>query len=221
MVSKSIVFNGHKWTVKLLGENALLLEVQGEVSTSTIHQTTALIEAQRFDYLLDLVPAYTSVALIIDPLQIDVYQAISDMENISDTSFSDIHTPKTYHIPVDYEKGLDWQEVIQKTGLSKAEIIERHCNIAYRVAMMGFLPGFIYLEGMDKTLTCPRKTNPRTRVPAGSVGIGGTQTGIYALPSPGGWQIIGQTDMTLFDPQQLPPNQLNVGDTVKFVAISS
>ncbi len=221
MVSKSIVLNGHKWTAKLLGENAVLLEAQGEVSTTTIHQTTALIEAQDFPYLLDLVPAYTSIALIINLLQTDVYQTISDLENIPDTFMPDVSSHKTHHIVVDYEKGLDWLEVKQKTGLSKTEIIERHCRAEYRVAMMGFLPGFIYLEGMDIALTCPRKTNPRIRVPAGAVGIGGTQTGIYALPSPGGWQIIGQTDMTLFDPQQLPPNQLNVGDTVKFVAISS
>lgn len=217
MVSKSIILNGHKWTAKLLGENAVLLEAQGEVSTATIHQTTALIEAQEFDYLLDVVPAYTSIALIVDTLQTDVYQTISYLENIQDTFMPDVSASKTHHISVDYEKGLDWLEVEQKTGLRKAEIIERHCRVEYRVAMMGFLPGFIYLEGMNETLTCPRKTNPRTRVPAGAVGIGGTQTGIYALPSPGGWQIIGQTDTTLFDPQQLPPNQLNVGDKVKFI----
>lgn len=218
MVSKSITLNEHKWTVKLLGENAVLLEAQGEVSITTIHQTTALIEAQQFNHLLDVVPAYTSIAVIIDPLQSDVYQTINILENISNTFTPDLSVFKTHHIIVDYEKGLDWLEVEQKTGLPKMEIIDRHCAVEYRVAMMGFLPGFVYLEGMDKALTCPRKANPRTRIPAGAVGIGGIQTGIYALSSPGGWQIIGQTDMTLFDPQRLPPNQLNVGDKVKFVS---
>lgn len=202
----------------MLGENAVLLESEAELSTNTIHETTALIEAEQLK-VLDIVPAYTSIALIIDRLQTDVHQIINKLKNIRHTFTPDLDAFATHHIPVNYEKGLDWLEVTQQTKRSKSEIIEKHIAAAYRVAMMGFLPGFIYLEGMDEALNCPRKINPRTRVPAGAVGIGGKQTGIYALESPGGWQIIGQTDMRLFDPKQSPPNQLNVGDTVRFFVL--
>jgi len=216
MTSKSILLNGHKWRVKLLGENAILLE-NDATTHDAIHTTTALISAQNMGGIIEIVPAYASIAIVIDMLQTDVYQIIISLENITTASISISSNTKTHHINVDYEKGLDWQEIIKITGLTKSEIIRRHTAVEYRVEMMGFLPGFVYLSGMDEALYCPRKANPRVRIPAGAVGIGGAQTGIYALESPGGWQIIGQTDATLFDPKKIPPNTLNVGDSVQFV----
>jgi len=216
MVSKSILLNGHKWQVKLLGENAVVLE-NNDATHDIIHATTALIGAASLMGVTDIVPAYTSIALIFDLLQNDVSELVKSVENIK-LSRASIHSNTIlHHIPVDYEKGLDWEEVMQITDLTKGEIIQIHTTVEYRVEMMGFVPGFIYLSGMDEHLHCPRKENPRVRVPAGAVGIGGSQTGIYALESPGGWQIIGQTDVMLFDVKTVPPNRLNVGDRVRFV----
>jgi len=124
----------------------------------------------------------------------------------------------THEIPICYEKGLDWEIVCQHCQLSQAEIIERHSTRTYRVAMTGFLPGFVYLAGMDEKLNCPRKENPRTQVPKGALGIGGNQTGIYSLPSPGGWQIIGQSPLSFFNNTE-PPNLLKTGDYLRFIAI--
>lgn len=217
MTSKFIVLNGHKWAVKLLGENAILLEALDEISTEAIHETLSLIEAQTLHGLTDIVPAYTSIALIFDVLQTSHFEITTHLKSIKKMSVQHSLNPTLHHIPVDYGKGLDWEEITQTLCFSKAEIIEKHQAVEYRVAMLGFLPGFIYLSGLDKALHCPRKAKPRTRVPAGAVGIGGDQTGIYGLSSPGGWQIIGRTNMTLFDPKKEPPNRLNVGDKVKFL----
>ncbi len=216
MVSKSILLNGHKWQVKLLGENAVVLE-NNDATHDTIHSTTALIRAAELTGVMDIVPAYFSIAVIFDLLQNDVNELVKSLGNIKSIQTSIHSNSILHHIPVDYEKGLDWEEVMRMTGLNKSEIIQKHTAIEYRVEMMGFVPGFIYLSGMDKSLHCPRKENPRVRIPAGAVGIGGAQTGIYALESPGGWQIIGQTEVVLFDVKTMPPNQLNVGDRVRFV----
>jgi len=216
MASKFITLNGYKWQVKLLGENAIVLENDG-TPHKIIHATAALIDAAQVAGVTDIVPAYSSLAVVFDLLENDVNELVKSLENIKSSHVS-IHSNTTlHHIHVDYEKGLDWEDVIRITGLSKTEIIQKHTAAEYQVEMMGFVPGFIYLSGMNETLHCPRKENPRVRVPAGAVGIGGTQTGIYALESPGGWQIIGQTDVTLFDPKAVPPNRLNVGDKVRFV----
>lgn len=216
MVSKSVLLNGHKWQVKLLGENAVVLE-SNDATHDIIHATTALIRTASLAGVTDIVPAYTSIALVFDLLQINVNELVKSIENIKSSRVSIHSNTILHHIPVDYEKGLDWEEVVRITGLTKPEIIQKHTAAEYRVEMMGFVPGFIYLSGMDEHLHAPRKVNPRVRVPAGAVGIGGSQTGIYALESPGGWQIIGQTDVVLFDVGTVPPNRLNVGDRVQFV----
>jgi len=217
MVSKSILLNGHKWQIKLLGENAVVLE-SDEITHDIIHATVALIKAAQLTGVTDVVPAYSSVAVIFDLLQSNVNELVKSLENIKSTQISIYSNSILHYITVDYEKGLDWDEVIQITGLTKSEIIQKHTATEYHVEMMGFVPGFIYLSGMDERLHCPRKENPRVRVPAGAVGMGGAQTGIYALESPGGWQIIGQTDVTLFDVKAVPPNRLNVGDRLRFVS---
>jgi KipI family sensor histidine kinase inhibitor len=108
--------------------------------------------------------------------------------------------------------------VARSHHLTPAEVIRRHTAPVYRVGMMGFTPGFAYLLGLDHGLETPRLTNPRTHVPAGSVGIAGGQTGIYPLDSPGGWQLIGRTDLVLFDPSREAPFLLSPGDEVRFVA---
>jgi len=223
MPPPTIKFNNIQWTTALLGENALLLNIPKDTTDSLpiIHKTTALLEVAALPHVTDIVPAYTSIAIIFDLLKTDVDQLITQIQTIKTAALQhDISSPKTHHIPVDYNKGLDWHIVEQHSQLTKTEIIKRHTAVEYRVAMMGFLPGFVYLSGMDTSIACPRKASPRTRVSAGSVGIGGVQTGMYAFPCPGGWQIIGQTTAQLFKPASLPLNILKAGDRVRFVEVS-
>lgn len=124
-------------------------------------------------------------------------------------------------IPVRYggKEGPDLSWVASYHGLSEEEIIRRHTEGNYRVTMIGFVPAFPYLDGLHPSLHTPRKEIPTLTLPAGSVGIGGSQTGIYPLASPGGWQIIGRTDLHLFQPEQKTPSLLQAGDYVKFVQV--
>ncbi|WP_035059950.1 5-oxoprolinase subunit PxpB [Andreprevotia chitinilytica] len=123
---------------------------------------------------------------------------------------------KQVELPVTYD-GEDLADVATHTGLDIPEVIARHSAPEYTVFCLGFLPGFAYLGGLDETLACPRRATPRQKVPVGSVGIGGSQTGIYPLASPGGWQLIGRTEIQLFLPGESPPVLLAPGDTVRFV----
>ena len=125
-------------------------------------------------------------------------------------------------IPVCYggEFGPDLPAVAVAHDTTPADIVEAHAAGCYTVAMLGFLPGFPYLDGLDRALHTPRRATPRTSVPAGSVGIGGSSTGVYPFASPGGWQIIGRTPMALFSPERTPPALLQAGDQVRFVAIT-
>lgn len=129
---------------------------------------------------------------------------------------------KTVEIPVQYggEFGEDLHEVATFHQATPEEIIRRHTEPLYTVFMMGFQPGFPYLGGLPENLHTPRRAVPRTKVPAGSVGIGGSQTGIYPFSSPGGWQLLGRTSLPLFDVRQTPPVLLQAGDQVRFVVES-
>lgn len=120
-------------------------------------------------------------------------------------------------IPVAYD-GPDLPDVAAHCGLSLDEVVRRHTAAEYVVFFIGFQPGFAYLGGLDEALHTPRRAEPRTQVPAGSVGIGGAQTGIYPLATPGGWQLIGRTALPLFSPDREPPTLLAPGDRVRFVA---
>ena len=126
-------------------------------------------------------------------------------------------------IPVCYETpyALDMGEVKEKTGLNAQEIIDTHCQETYKVYMLGFVAGFAYLGSLPKQLFCPRKTEPRKEVLAGSVGLAGLQTGIYPANAPGGWQIIGRTPVPTFNPKADNPTLFKAGDSVKFKSISS
>ncbi len=130
--------------------------------------------------------------------------------------------PRLVEIPVCYgsEYGPDLEDVAALHELTSAEVIRRHSAPPYRVQFLGFLPGFAYLSGLPPGLETPRRDTPRLSVPAGAVGIGGAQTGVYPLESPGGWQIIGRTPLILFDLNREPPALLRAGDRVRFVPIS-
>ena len=130
--------------------------------------------------------------------------------------------PRLIEIPVCYdpEFGIDLDRVAEHTKLSEREIVDLHSTREYRVACIGFVPGFTFLAGLPKNLATPRRDEPRKEIPPGSVGIGGAQTGIYPLRSPGGWNLIGRTPLKLFDPTKDPPTLLCPGDRVRFRAIT-
>jgi KipI family sensor histidine kinase inhibitor len=129
--------------------------------------------------------------------------------------------PRTIEIPVSYggDAGPDLTTVARHCGLSEHDVIERHAGGDYTVYCLGFQPGFAYLGGLDDTLATPRRPEPRLSVPAGSVCIGGVQTGIYPAATPGGWQIIGRTALRLFDPLRDPPTLLQAGDRIRFLPV--
>ncbi|MBD3615116.1 MAG: 5-oxoprolinase subunit PxpB [Gracilimonas sp.] len=221
MMSKSLHLNGQTWNVSFLGEQALLLKPeQEEIPLSLIHQTYRRLEQSMISGVIDLIPTYESIGLIYNRLLEDLNVEIEKLQNqISDKSEEKISHRK-YEIPVCYGLGLDWKEVEKHTGLTQELIIKKHTQTEYTVAMMGFMPGFVYLSGMDKTLECPRKENPRTKIPEGAVGIAGGQTGVYSLESPGGWQIIGRTPHSFFNIKEEPPTYLKLGDKLVFHPIS-
>ena len=217
-------------TIERLGDSALLLRWPGGIDSKTnarVHRVARMLHSERPPWLLDCVPAYASLAVIIDPDQDDCSMADAQRwltRRLTMDCADGVDTPyrTVVEIPVcyDVEFGQDLPAIAEVTGLAIGDIAERHAAPTYRVAMLGFSPGFPYLLGLDIALTMPRLSTPRVDVPAGSVAIGGAQTGIYPRSSPGGWRLIGRTPVNLFDPAREMPSLLNPGDAVRFVAIN-
>ena len=221
------------WNVEPLGEDALLVRFGDRIDIAVnrqVHRVAAAIEARRPTWLLDLVPAYATLALFVDraafPAGVDplreaerwLRQGFGEGFGLNDAD--DVAPGRLVEIPVRYggDDGPDLEAVALHAGLSIREVVARHVAAEYRVAMLGFAAGFPYLLGMDRTLSMPRLETPRVRVAAGSVGIGGAQTGIYPRQGPGGWRIIGRTAVGLFDPVRTPPTLLAPGDRVRLIA---
>jgi len=172
--------------------------------------------------ILNLHPAYASVLIDFDPRR----RCYEEVERFVRERWEAPHQAsegetRTVEIPVCYggAAGPDLEDVARHTGLTPERVIESHSAAAYRVYFLGFSPGFPYLGGLPPELSTPRLSAPRKRVPAGSVAIGGSQTGVYPVDSPGGWRIIGRTSLRLFDAAAEPPALLRIGDTVRFIPI--
>ena len=191
--------------------------LQAEVLLKKVQATAHLIEQVLGADLKDIVPAYGSIALFTDLSIEDVKHELSSSDVVVN---EDALSHKKLRLPVCYEFGLDLEAVAAHNQLTVEEIIDQHLKGEYEAALIGFTPGFIYLDGLHEQLACPRRSNPRVRVEAGSVGIGGAQTGIYSLTSPGGWNIIGRTPLQLFDMTKTPPMNIEVGVRVQFYRIS-
>ena len=145
----------------------------------------------------------------------------ADAENDYNDAGAENTTAGVYIIPVCYGGiyGEDFPDVCAHTGLAPDEVIRRHSGVDYLIYMLGFLPGFAYLGGLDPSLATPRLPTPRVKIPAGSVGIGGAQTGAYPVESPGGWRLIGRTHIMLYDPRRIPPIPYRAGDRIRFKPI--
>jgi len=205
------------WNISTLGEGVILLKGPTDIPIASIHQTTLAIEHILGVELRDIVPAYDSIALFTDLEKDVLLQKLAIYSKEAGKAQTEKHS---FEIPICYELGLDLAEVCSHTGLSEREVIDIHLQGNYTSLFIGFTPGFIYADGLDSRLSCPRKSDPRTHISPGSIGIGGDQTGIYSLESPGGWNIIGRTPITLFDPDKNPPMTIEVGVEFSFKRIS-
>lgn len=208
--------------IRTFGESALRLEVGG---TRSLELQVALGRAARALYghpeTIDAVPGLGNLTLFFDP-GTNARSALRErmlaaFARAREELLSGIPDPVV--IPVHYggEDGPDLEDVAQAHGLTPDDVVELHVRGEYAVFVMGFAPGFAYLGGLDVALRTARREKPRTHVPAGSVGIGGWMTGVYPNATPGGWNIIGRTDVVMFDPQRNPEALLQLGDTVRFV----
>jgi KipI family sensor histidine kinase inhibitor len=214
-----------------LGESTLLVILGAQIDAALnarVHATAAALRAAALPGVDDIAPAYASLAL---RYRTSAWQdgGGPPWRNLADAVRSALaHAPasppapaRTVEIPVRYggNCGPDLDSLASRLGLSAQQLVERHARGEYAVAMLGFAPGFPYLVGLDPALHAPRLANPRTRVPRGSVAIGGAQTGIYPSELPGGWQLIGRTPVTLFDAAREPACLLAAGDAVRFRVI--
>jgi KipI family sensor histidine kinase inhibitor len=208
--------------IEPLGDSALLV-VLGEGTdpalTARVLDLAAHLREAKLPAVTDVVPAYGSLAVFFDPL---ATQGEALAERLARASRGVGRAPiapraerRTHVLPVRYD-GPDLALVAERTGLSRDEVVRRHSALTYDVHFLGFVPGFAYLGPLDPALVLPRREAPRRRVPAGSVAIAGAQTGVYPLETPGGWHLIGRTDVSLFDPARTPPNRLAAGDRVRF-----
>ncbi|WP_104685348.1 5-oxoprolinase subunit PxpB [Helicobacter bizzozeronii] len=206
------------------GESALLLEFGSEITpqiNAQVRHACSVIEQKALQGVLEVVGAYASLLVIYDPLVCSYANLKAELQNLElGMPSSQEEQVSLVSIPTCYELGLDLEFVSQHTHLSPAQIVQKHSGRDYLVYMLGFLPGFAYLGGLDPSLAVPRLAQPRAEVAPGSVGIAHTQTGIYPLKSPGGWQIIGKTPLKLYDPSKNPPVLLQAGDYVRYEPIS-
>ncbi len=223
------------FTIYFLSEQAITIEFGYEIRQETlkqIRQLDRLIHQKPFPGFKTTVPAYTTLSVFFDPLQViknvdfpghDCFEKVSAYlsQLTNETGDDEINTVKTVTIPVCYGGvfGPDLEEVAHLNNLTVKEVISLHSSAVYEVYMMGFVPGFAYLGGLPALLNTPRKALPRKVIPAGSVGIAGQQTGIYPLETPGGWQLIGRTPLTLFNAEKVPPALLKSGDRIVFKPI--
>jgi len=209
-----------------LGDSALLIAVGSLADETTAQQVQTLSDALRDNPLRgveEVVPAFTTITVHFDPRAIGGVDPQAAVEAWVGRWWTDPRplnrSPRReMRVPVQYGGtfGPDLPWVAETTGLRMAEVIELHASARYTVAAIGFSPGFPYLVGLPKELYVPRRSTPRTSVPAGSVAIAGGQAGIYPQSTPGGWNVIGRTELALFDPVGRPPAHLRVGDYVRF-----
>lgn len=208
---------------RLLGDGALLLDWPAASDAEANRKARSI--AERLDQAAppgfeECVVGARSVLLVFDPLRFDRAPVLR-LARFWENDFAALPAPRLHEIPVCYgsNAGIDLEEVAADKGLGAAEFARIHSAAEYKVAFLGFTPGFAYLTGLPPLLASPRLATPRLSVPWGSVAIGGSYTGIYPSTTPGGWRLIGRTPLSLFEPSQSPPARLAAGDRVKFVPI--
>ncbi len=214
------------------GDSAILVEFADEIRDDINDRVHAFAQLVRDHFqpptsnlqspISDLIPAYSSLLVCYDPRSISFSQLRDALTHLITPSPPHPLIPsRTIAIPTRYGGGFgpDLEFVARHNGIDEAEVIRLHTSVAYRVYFLGFTPGFAYLGSVPEQIAAPRLPTPRARVPMGSVGIAGRQAGVYPLESPGGWRIIGRTELRMFDATREPPALLRAGDRVRFVEI--
>jgi inhibitor of KinA len=199
-------------------DQSLLVEFEGGISLQTHRQVVRCLRALEENKLAgvrNLHPGYRSILIVFDPLltepeELEAKIGKMDLEHIRAPD------PRLVTIPVHYD-GPDLDEVAAYHGITSQRVVELHSSAVYTVYFLGFVPGFAYLGGLPEEIATPRRETPRKQVPAGSVGIAGTQTGVYPFATPGGWQLIGRTELDMFRPDRGEMNLLSIGDQVRFI----
>ncbi|NMJ77865.1 5-oxoprolinase subunit PxpB [Salmonella enterica subsp. enterica serovar Anatum] len=204
----------------LLGETAVVLELEPPITLASQKRiwrlTQRLVDMPN---VVEAIPGMNNITVILREPQTLALDAIERLQRWWEESEALEPDSRSVEIPVIYggAGGPDLAAVARHSGLSEKQVVELHASVEYVVWFLGFQPGFPYLGNLPQSLHMPRRAEPRLQVPAGSVGIGGAQTGIYPLSTPGGWQLIGLTPLKLFDPMREPPVLLRPGDSVRFV----
>lgn len=207
------------------GDCALVVQFGNEIQqelNEKVQLLNEILTAEHMAGIVETVPTFRSLMVVYDPSVITFEQLKEKLERIPLASASVGAQGKVVEIPVCYggAYGEDLKDVAIHAGLTEEEVIRIHSSGTYHIYMLGFLPGFPYLGGLDERIHTPRLDSPRTKIPAGSVGIGGSQTGIYPLDSPGGWRLIGRTPVRLYDPEREDPFLYRAGDSIRFVPIT-
>lgn len=210
---------------RIMGDRSLLVELGDRISPDVnrrVRELSVMLEKNPIEGVFETVPAYRSLLIIYNPLITNAMLLQHQIEDLQKKSeVVDILEPKSVEIPVAYggEFGPDLEWVARYHNIGVEEVIQLHTAITYQVYMIGFTPGFPYMGELPERLETPRRETPRTTIPEGSVAIAQRQTGIYPVESPGGWHILGRTPMKLFNPLQIPPTLLEMGDLVRFFPI--
>jgi inhibitor of KinA len=208
------------------GDSAIIIKTGNDISVDinrTVRKLLIKIECENIYGIIDFIPSYNELMICYDPLVIG-YEMLLDSLICLEEGIETVELPDAIviHVPVFYggESGPDLHEVATYNNLPPEDVIKIHCSTSYLVYMLGFTPGFCYLGGMDNRIATPRRQTPRIKIPAGAVGIADKQAGIYPIESPGGWQLIGQTPLRLFNPDMRPEFLINAGDYIKFYPVS-
>lgn len=211
----------------LAGDKAIVVEfgdiIDEDINRKVINLMKNIESSSLINSIYEMIPTYRSLMIIYNPLKITFNDLINSVKNIEcNLKVLDKREKNIIKIPVLYgnDCGPDIDTVAKHNRLSIEDVIRLHSEAEYLVYMLGFTPGFTYLGGMNSKLETPRLDNPRVKIPEGSVGIAGKQTGVYPIESPGGWQLIGRTPIKLYNPKRENPILLKAGDYVKFTPIT-